>query len=278
MNLNEKIQHFYDTSTNLWLDSWGEHMHHGYYGADGLEKKNHQEAQADLVKELLAWGDVRQSSRILDAGCGVGGSARFLAKRFGAKVQGLTLSPVQAKEAQILNEKAGMNGQVNIETMDLLTLLPEDGPFDLVWSLESGEHIPEKQTMLKRFYEVLKPGGKFLMATWCIREEPPALRLKEEKLLDKIGRLYHIPPMISINKYQELAETVGFEQIKTADWTVAVAPFWKAVIQSAMKLSSVTGLLRAGWPAIRGAWAMQYMTKGYRMGTLKFGVIQGIKP
>jgi len=278
MMLNERIRHFYDTSTKLWLDTWGEHMHHGHYGDDGKEKKDHQQAQTDLVNKLLLWGDVQSASRILDAGCGVGGSARYLAKLYGAQVKGLTLSPVQVNAALIYNEKAGLQDQVEIVAQDLLTLTAADGPFDLVWSMESGEHIPEKQGMLERFYEVLRPGGKFLMATWCIRQEPPALRPEEQQLLNTIGELYHLPPMISIEKYRELAHEMGFTNVQSADWSAAVAPFWKAVIQSAMSLPSIVGLVRAGIPAIKGAWAMQYMIKGYRMGTLKFGVIQGTKP
>ncbi len=278
MKLNERIRHFYDTSTKLWLDTWGEHMHHGHYGDDGKEKKDHQQAQTDLVNKLLLWGDVQAASRILDAGCGVGGSARYLAKLYGAKVKGLTLSPVQVTAAQIYNEKAGLQDQVEIVAQDLLTLTAADGPFDLVWSMESGEHIPEKQAMLERFYEVLSPGGKFLMATWCIRQEPPALRPEEQQLLNTIGELYHLPPMISIEKYRELAHELGFKHVQSADWSAAVAPFWKAVIQSALSLPSIVGLVRAGIPAIKGAWAMQYMIKGYRMNTLKFGVIQGTKP
>ncbi len=278
MTLNERIRHFYDTSTKLWLDTWGEHMHHGHYGDDGKEKKDPQQAQTDLVNKLLLWGNVQEASRILDAGCGVGGSARYLAKLYSAKVKGLTLSPVQVTAANIYNEKAGLDDQVEIVEQDLLTLTAADGPFDLVWSMESGEHIPEKRQMLERFYEVLSPGGKFLLATWCIRHEPPALRPEERQLLDTIGELYHLPPMISIEKYREIAQEVGFTNVQSADWSAAVAPFWKAVIQSAFSLPSFVGLVRAGIPAIKGAWAMQYMTKGYRMNTLKFGVIQGTKP
>ncbi|MBI1228306.1 MAG: methyltransferase domain-containing protein [Bacteroidetes bacterium] len=277
MTLNEKIRHFYDTSTNLWLDTWGEHMHHGYYGANGLEKKDHQQAQTDLVNELLSWGNVLQANQVLDAGCGVGGSARHLAKRLGANVKGLTLSPVQAAEAKILNKKAGLSDEVEVIVKDMLTLTPADGAFDLVWSMESGEHIPDKVRMLQAFYDVLKPGGKLLMATWCIRDEPPALNIEEKKLLKKIGELYHIPPMISIEKYQGLAQEAGFSEVKTGDWTKAVSPFWKAVLLSAMRFSSIIGLLKAGWPAIRGAWALQYMMKGYQSGVLKFGVLQAKK-
>ncbi len=37
--LYKQIQEFYDASSGLWEEIWGEHMHHGYYGADGTEKK-----------------------------------------------------------------------------------------------------------------------------------------------------------------------------------------------------------------------------------------------
>jgi tocopherol O-methyltransferase len=278
MTLNEKIGHFYDSSTKLWLDVWGEHMHHGYYGADGKEKKDRQQAQNDLIQHLLDWGGIKEApALILDAGCGVGGSARFLARRFGAQVHGLTLSNVQAEEARSFNEKAQMGGQITIAVRDMLTLTPEDGSYDLVWSMESAEHIPAKKQLMKTFNEVLKPGGKLLMATWCIRETPPPFSAEAQKVLERIGSLYHIPPMISLERYEKIMTETGYVDVQSADWTMAVSPFWKAVLQSAKSASSVLGLLRAGWPAIRGAWALQYMIKGYEMGLLKFGVIQGTK-
>lgn len=275
--LNDKISHFYDRSTQLWLDTWGEHMHHGYYGPDGEETKDHRQAQLDLVDELLDWGRVERAGRILDAGCGVGGSARLLAGRFGATVDGLTLSPVQAERAAEFNRRAGLQDRVHIHTRDLMTLTRDDGPYDLVWSLESAEHIADKGAMLRNFYDVLRPGGAFVMATWCHRHEPPVLSQPEEQLLGNIYRRYHLPPMISLPVYENLAREAGFRQVQSADWSPAVAPFWQAVIRSAFTWQGVRGLLRAGGPAIRGAWAMRYMTRGYDRGLIQFGLLQGRK-
>ncbi|MHC5833204.1 MAG: methyltransferase domain-containing protein, partial [Nostoc sp.] len=53
--LSEQIQQFYDASSGLWEQIWGEHMHHGYYGADGTQKKDRRQAQIDLIEELLTW-------------------------------------------------------------------------------------------------------------------------------------------------------------------------------------------------------------------------------
>lgn len=275
--LNERIQHFYDRSTPIWLDTWGEHMHHGYYQV-GAKDKDHQQAQLDLVDELLRWGKVEQAAEVLDAGCGVGGSARLLAQKLGCeRVLGCTLSPVQAERGMAYTQAAGLSGKVSIIAKDMMSLGPEDGPFDLIWSLESAEHIEDKAAMMQLFYRLLKPGGKLLMATWCHRETPPALNHKDQQILERIGHLYHLPPLVSINELSFQAKQAGFEQVVTDDWSDAVAPFWKAVIRSALTRRSFSGLLKAGLPTIKGAWAMRYMMQGYRRSLIRFGLLQGQK-
>ncbi len=277
-NLNRRIQDFYDRSTQLWLETWGEHMHHGYYGADGRERKSNLQAQVDMIEELLRWGKVDKAARILDAGCGVGGSARFLASRYGAEVLGVTLSPVQAERARLFTEHARLDDRVRFEVRDMMTLEPADGPFDLIWSMESAEHLPDKAAMLQHFFELLAPGGRLLIATWCHRTVPPALDAGEEALLAKVYDTYNVPPFISIDDYEALIRDAGFQSVAAADWSPSIAPFWGAVIRSAFSLHSLSGLLRSGWPTIRGAWGMQYMRRGFRKKTITFGVFQGQKP
>lgn len=276
-SLNDRIAQFYDQSTKIWLDTWGEHMHHGYYPEDEPMTGSHQEAQVRLVMEMLRWGQVEQATDILDAGCGVGGSARLLSKVFDAQVLGCTLSPVQAAYASAYNQQANVADKVTIKAQDMMSLKPEDGPFDLIWSMESAEHIKDKLALLELFYSLLKPGGTLLMATWFHRATPPLLRPQEMRSLHKIYDYYHLPPMVSIPNLQEMAVEAGFAGVQTQDWSDQVAPFWKAVIRSALSLKSIQGLLQAGWPTIKGAWAMRYMTSGYRKGLIKFGVLQGRK-
>ena len=141
MRLNQRIKKFYDQSTPLWLEVWGEHMHHGYYHRGQERLKSHVQAQLDLVEEILHWGNVASAKTILDAGCGVGGSARLLAQQFNANVLGITLSPVQASEAQRYNKDVGLDNLVNIEVKDMMTMTSSNKRFDLIWSLESAEHI-----------------------------------------------------------------------------------------------------------------------------------------
>lgn len=275
--LNERIRQFYDESTNLWLDTWGEHMHHGYYGADGQVRKERRQAQVDLIEALLRWSKIQSVERLLDAGCGVGGSARYLAGRFGAEALGVTLSPVQGTAAQRLNEEAGLEDRVRVEVRDMMKVAPQEGPFDLIWSLESAEHIEDKPGLMEHFYQLLRPGGRLIMATWCHRDLPPQLSQMEEKLLEKLYRIYNLPPMVSIARLEKLTEQAGFRDVATSDWSRAVAPFWRAVIRSALDIRNFSLLLQTGRSTVMGAWAMRYMSKGYRQGLIRYGVLQARK-
>lgn len=278
--LQQQIQQFYDASSGLWEEVWGEHMHHGYYGADGTEKKERRQAQIDLIEELLAWAGVQQAAQILDVGCGIGGSSLYLAKKFNAKVTGITLSPVQANRAIARSQAAGLADRTSFQVADALAMPFADNSFDLVWTLESGEHMPDKQQFLRECYRVLKPGGTLLMATWCNRPTaPPNLPLTddEQKHLEDIYRVYCLPYVVSLPEYEAIAQSLSFQSIRTADWSAAVAPFWNVVIDSAITPSAIFGLLRSGWTTIQAALSLGLMQRGYERGLIRFGLLCATK-
>jgi tocopherol O-methyltransferase len=284
--LSQRIQRFYDASSGLWEEVWGEHMHHGFYGWDGKREGGRsapnarKQAQVDLIEELLAWGQPSHTDSIVDVGCGIGGSSLYLAQKYNATVTGITLSPVQAHRATARAQEANLLQQAQFKVADALDMPFADSSFDVVWTLESGEHMPDKTKFLQECHRVLKPGGSLLMATWCHRDvnaPQSALTSQEKKLLDKIYRIYHLPYVISLPDYAQIAERLGFEQIRTADWSDAVAPFWDDVIASALSLKVLPKILTAGWPTLQGAFALQYMSAGYRQGLIRFGLLRATK-
>merc|ERR1719183_2082642 len=91
---------------------WGEHIHLGWYTDEDMAKgagtllgsnvKDFIEAKFDFVDKMLEWSECPpEPARVLDVGCGIGGTSRHLAKSLGpnSKVQGITLSPNQVKRA-----------------------------------------------------------------------------------------------------------------------------------------------------------------------------------
>ena len=274
--IQSQIQQFYDASSGLWEQVWGEHMHHGYYGATGNEKKDRRQAQIDLIEELLKWAEVRQAEQIIDVGCGIGGSSLYLAEKFNAHATGITLSPVQASRATERAEEAGLAAAVQFQVADALDMPFADETFDFVWSMESGEHMPDKEKFLAECYRVLKPGGTFLMETWCHRPITPAtgqLTIDEQQHLAEIYRVYCLPYVISLPEYEAIAHHLPFQNIRTADWSDAVAPFWDIVIDSTFEPQAIFGLLQSGWSTIQAALSLGLMSRGYRRGLIRFGLL-----
>ena len=271
-----QIAKFYDNSSQLWETIWGEHMHHGYYGKNGNYKINRRQAQINLIEELLIYAQVNDADNILDVGCGIGGSTLYLSQKFNSNVTGITLSPVQVSRAKQRAQEANLSNKAQFHLANALEMPFDDNTFDLVWSLESGEHMPDKQKFLQECHRVLKPGGKLIMATWCHRSTSSLageLTDDEKRHLEKIYQVYCLPYVISIPEYEELIHSCGFKDIKADDWSIAVAPFWDVVIDSALTFEAIIGLVKSGWQTIVGALALPLMSSGYQRGLIRFGVI-----
>ncbi|KAF5735303.1 Gamma-tocopherol methyltransferase [Tripterygium wilfordii] len=287
VELRKGIAEFYDESSGLWENIWGDHMHHGFYDPNAEASiSDHRTAQLRMIEEALRFAGVSEDAEkkpksVVDVGCGIGGSSRYLAKKYGAKCQGITLSPVQAQRANALAAAQGLSGEVSFEVADALEQPFPDGQFDLVWSMESGEHMPDKRKFVQELARVAAPGGTIIIVTWCHRDLAPSeqsLEPWEKELLRKICNAFYLPDWCSTANYVELLQSSSLQDIKTADWSQYVAPFWPAVIRSALTWKGFTSLLRAGFKTIKGALAMPLMIEGYKKGLIKFAILTCRKP
>lgn len=157
---------------------WGEHIHLGYYSKEEkYRKKPLREAQYAFIDEMMKFGGIDPKSdgeaKVLDVGCGFGGTSRYLARKLGpkAEVTGITLSPSQVRRAtELAIQQETPNAKFMVE--DALEMPSfANNTFDIVWACESGEHMPDKKKYIDQMMRVLKPGGKFVMATWCQRDD-----------------------------------------------------------------------------------------------------------
>lgn len=278
---DREIQQFYDASSHLWEQIWGEHMHHGYYGRAGTDKIDRRQAQIDLIEELLNWAKVKKAENIIDLGCGIGGSTLYLAEKFNAKATGITLSPKQATRATERARELKLEDKSQFKVADALNIPFEDNIFDLVWSLESGEHMPDKTKFLQECYRVLKPGGTLIVATWCHRPTTNSvageLTADEKRHLAEIYRVYRLPYVISLPEYEAIALACGIKNLRSDDWSMAVAPFWDVVIDSAFEPKAIIGLLQSGWTTFEAAISLGLMRRGYQRGLVRFALLCGTK-
>ncbi|CAN6487002.1 unnamed protein product [Victoria cruziana] len=286
-SLQEGIAEFYDESSGAWEGVWGEHMHHGFYHPEEkASPSDHRSAQLRMIEETLFFSGVpddekRRPKKIVDVGCGIGGSSRYLAKKYGASCQGITLSTFQAKRANELSTSQGLSDQAFFQVADALEQPFPDGEFDLVWSMESGEHMPDKKKFVSELARVAAPGATIIIVTWCHRNLLPdeeSLQPQELDLLKRICDAFYLPAWCSAADYGRIAESFHLEDIKTADWSEHVAPFWPAVIRSALTLKGFISMLRAGWKTVKGAMVMPLMIEGYKKKLIKFAIITCKKP
>ena len=176
-------------SSTHWLRSRGEHIHHGYF----LEPADTKEvAQIRLVGLLLERSELRTGSQVLDVGCGLGGTSRYLARKMGCTVIGITISGQQVKLARDLSAKEAGSGEGEVEESGFTGLgdgrvrfLELDAEkmgdyfsepetkmsFDCVWITEAMSHLPNKELFFRNTSTLLKEGGKLVVADWFKAEE-----------------------------------------------------------------------------------------------------------
>ena len=140
--------------------------------------------------------------------------------------------------------------------------------------------MPNKNKFFQECHRVLKPGGTIIMATWCHRSVDGSdgeLTDDERRYLADIYRVYALPYVISLPEYEAIAQNIGFQNICTADWSTAVAPFWDVVIESAFDPKVIVSLLFSSWTTIQAALSLGLMSSGYERGLIKFGLLYGNK-
>lgn len=276
------------TDDRLLERLWGEHVHLGHYG-DPPGSRDFRAAKAAFVHELARWSGLDRlppGSRVLDVGCGIGGSARILARDYGFEVLGISISPAQIARARELTP-TDLPG-CRFAVMDALALdLPDGGPeggFDAVWSVEAGPHMPDKQRYADEMLRVLRPGGCLAVADWNRRDPAvaPMTRLERWVMRQLLDQWAH-PEFASIPSLRRNLETSPWNRglpISTADWTVATLPSWvDSILEGMRRPGAVLGLgPRAVVQGLRETPTLLLMDWAFRTGLMQFGVFRGPVP
>ena len=264
------------TQDKLLEKLWGEHIHLGFY-PPRTRDNDFRKAKIQFVHELVQWSGLDKlpkGSRILDVGCGIGGSSRILAKDYGFNVTGITISPAQVKRAR---ELTPIELNCNFQVMDALDLNFEDGSFDGVWSVEAGAHMNDKNKFADEILRTLRPGGYLALADWNsrdLREYPPSFL--ENLVLKQLLEQWVHPSFISINEFSEILRTNknSAGRIISENWNCYTNPSWYDSIFEGVRRPLV--ILSLGPSAIvksiREIPTILLMNWAFTKGLMEFGV------
>ena len=115
---------------------------------------NSTKAQAELV-------NIGADTRVLDAGCGVGGSSRYLAHTYGCRIEAIDLTPQFVEAAARLNQLCGLDHRISVRQGSVTDLPYDDRSFDLVWCQNVTMNVEDKRRMFAEAHRVLAPGGHY---------------------------------------------------------------------------------------------------------------------
>lgn len=253
----------YDELDPIYRSLWGEHVHHGLWITGRESPAEAVEALSDLVAGLI---DPAPGARVVDIGCGYGGTARRIAQTRYAEVTGLTLSVVQAAQA------ATQQG-VTLLVRDWLDNGLATGSFDHAYAIESSEHMVEKPAFFAEAARVLKPGGRLVVCAWLA--QPGASRWKARHLLQPICHEGRLPSMGTRDEYEGWAQRAGLLPIGYRDvsrqvartWTICAGRFVRALLtDAAARRDALTARNRLF------ALSLPRLILAYRTGAMRYGV------
>jgi tocopherol O-methyltransferase len=215
-----QIRNHYDRLSFWYRTLWGEHIHHGYWE----DNESVATAQIQLMERLAEKAGIPRAVNVLDIGCGLGGSAFWLAEKYNCRVTGLTISPVQARMAKKKAKAIGLSDQVQFQVADINVWQPQRGSIDVIWIMEGSEHFRDQKGFFERCAFALNPGGILAMCAWLRGDRP--FRREEEELITMIGRAMLSASLNTLEEHKAWMRDAGLNVETAQDITQNVAPTW----------------------------------------------------
>jgi SAM-dependent methyltransferase len=181
-----------------------------------------------LHRLMLEGIELPRAPRVLDAGCGFGGTAFDLQPKIGGNWLGLTISPIQIRRAQEEADRRGLSGQIRFRLQSYDT--PIEETFDLVIAIESLVHSSDPASTVRNLASSLAPGGHFVLV-----DDMPKENVRAD-LLDDVAeakRMWRCPVMPTERGWRAALEAAGLDVIRSADLSAQV---WHRPVEEMTRL------------------------------------------
>ncbi|MCB1937214.1 MAG: methyltransferase domain-containing protein [Nitrosomonas sp.] len=273
----DKARDYYNSedADNFYSQVWGgEDIHIGLY-----QNSSESIAQASQRTVQVMAGHLPKldaTTVLLDLGSGYCGSARYLAKNYGAHVKAINLSDVENQRARTLNAAAGLSEKIEVidgsfERLPFDTSGNDTG-FDVVWSQDAILHSEKREQVMAEAFRVLKPGGHFIFTDPMQADNCP------EGVLQPIYDRIHLSSLGSPAFYKQAAVKAGFNVVQFDDLTHQLINHYQRVLdETNKKTGELTGEIDPAYIE-RMKTGLGYWVDGGKKGYLAWGIFLFQKP
>lgn len=223
----------------VWATRESLAYHFGYYDerarTHGRALLRMNEVMADLV-------GLGPEDRVVDLGCGIGGSTIWMARERGVAAVGVDISEAQVRRAGRTAARRGVDGRVEFLAADSVRTGLPDETFDVAWEQESFLHVPDKPAWLAEAHRLLRPGGRLVMEELIRPAEPHTP--DDERMIRKWLDGAFIPDLAKRMEIEAWAREAGFADVRVTDVSANAAPSLDRMRRSLTLLAPVVALAR----------------------------------
>ena len=207
---NEDIERYYDTQQIFYTLFWSRTALH--YGLWYENTKSLTEAVLNTNKFIVEALNIGADDRVLDAGCGVGGTSIYVAEATGATVDGITLSTRQVRIAKRRAAKSSASRSLNFSRENFTRTRFKEETFSKLFGVESVCYAHRKSDFLREAHRVMKPRGVVAIIDLFLAKSE--LDQEEMEIYHKTIEGWAIPQFSTVPDFCDHLAEAGFGNIR----------------------------------------------------------------
>ena len=274
------IEKYYDQCWSdyhyFWHDTASYALHFGFWDED---TRSHSESLNNTNRMMAEYAGIKTGDRVLDAGCGVGGTAVWVASRYEASVSCVTVTRSEIARGRRLLKGMRLNESVTFSCQDHSHLAFRSDCFDVVYSIESMCYAPDKAVFLQEAFRVLKPGGRLVVLDGFRTNR--LFSSQENSLFQNWLRAWVISDLSTASSLLGFAQATGFRDCLFREITPHVRPSLRrlkrlaGVFRPLSTLLYVLGMRSSNQHANVTAAILQW--EAVKLHLWAYGILYGVK-
>ena len=188
---------------------WEGHWHLGLFASPD---ESLSDAQMRAKRRMAELAGIRPGQSILEVACGVGGTARYLARNHDVHVVATNITEAQLQTARQITQEEGLSDRINFEIADYHHLAYADASFDGWWCQEALLYSDDKSRVLREAARIVKPGGFLILSDLTLSDE---FQGPSRSVFEAAMKTY----LVSSQTLDSLVKGFRFEVVERHDWS-----------------------------------------------------------